>query len=143
LVKFQSREIEKNYFKLYKYLTNDNIRHYEQGFSFYPKSSIYKFLQNFDKNINILASNFSCYKDKLIEVNGIDESLPYAPSRDDYDLQWRLEYIGVKMKSCKFCANLLHLNHPRNDRTKEDECNKILIEKKKQNNEFYAKKGII
>ena len=135
-------EIEKNYFRLYKYLHNDNIRHYEQGICLKPYNPLLNFLHRLDNNVNILASNFSCYKDKLMEVNGIDESLPYAPSRDDYDLQWRLEYIGVKMKSCKYCANLFHLNHERNDRVKEDLHNRQLIEIKKKNNEYKAVKGI-
>ena len=135
--------IEQNYLKLYLYLSNDNIRHYEQGFVFKPNKFIEKFINKLNKNETILASNFSCYKNKLIEVNGIDESLPYAPSRDDYDLQWRLEYIGVRMRSCKYCANLLHLNHSRDDRNKEDAFNKMLIEKKKLRNEYRVKNGIL
>jgi glycosyltransferase involved in cell wall biosynthesis len=135
--------IEKNYIKNYKYLNNDNIRHYEQGLCFKPKSLINKLLSVFDKNTNIVASNFSCFKNDLIEVNGIDFSLPYAPSRDDTDLQWRLEAIGVKMKSAKYCANLFHLNHPRTDRKEEDIANREIIEEKKKSKQIRAKIGII
>jgi len=137
-----AREIEKNYVRLFRYLKNDNIRHYEQGFTLKPNSLIQKVLEKIDTNKNIVASNFSCYKEKLIEVNGIDESLPYAPSRDDYDLQWRLESIGVVMKSCKYCANLLHLNHARNDRQSEDDANKKIIEEKKRQGLYQAICGI-
>ena len=77
-----------------------------------------------------------------MKVNGIDESLPFAPSRDDFDLQWRLEYIGLEMKSCKYCANLFHLNHARNDRQKEDEENRKLISLKKSRNEYISQQRI-
>ena len=140
--KIAAYQIEKSFFTKYFYLKNDNIRHYEQGITFNPNSLFYRILSSLNKNAHILASNFSCYKNVLLEVNGIDEGLPFAPSRDDYDLQWRLERIEVKMKSCKYCANLLHLNHLRTERIQEDKHNKILIEIKKQNNEFKAKDGI-
>lgn len=140
--KITAYEIEKSFFTKYSYLKNDNIRHYEQGIAFNPNSVFYKILSSLNKNAHILASNFSCYKNVLLEVNGIDEGLPFAPSRDDYDLQWRLESLGIKMKSCKYCANLLHLNHLRTERLHEDEYNKALIEIKKQNNQFKAKDGI-
>lgn len=140
--KITALEIEKSFFRKYKYLNNDNIRHYEQGISLNPSTLAYKFLSLINKNTNILASNVSCYKEALIRVNGIDENLPYAPSRDDYDLQWRLEAIGIQMKSCKYSANLFHLNHSRTERLYEDEQNKEIIKTKQKNNEFYAKVGI-
>lgn len=141
--KITALEIEKSFFTKYHYLHDDNIRHYEQGIALNPRSIFYKILSSLNKNVHILASNFSCYKEALLKVNGIDTGLPFAPSRDDYDLQWRLEATGIEMKSCKYCANLLHLNHKRTDRLSEDEHNKALIEIKKQNNEYICKNGII
>lgn len=135
-------EIEKQYFRLYSYLHNDNIRHYEQGFRFKAGSLLQKIMSRLDTNIHILASNFSCYKEALLKVNGFDEDLPYAPNRDDTDLEWRLIRAGYVMESCKYCANLLHLNHPRNDRSEEGEANMELIKKKKKKNEYVAKNGI-
>lgn len=134
--------LEKNYLINYLYLNKDNIRHYEQGFSFHPYSKIYNFLAKNNKNVHIVASNFSCFKSDILEVNGIDESLPFAPSRDDTDLEWRLEAIGVKMKSIKYCANLFHLNHERIDRKNEDEKNRLIIKQKQEKNEYKARKGI-
>jgi len=141
--KITALELEKNFLKKYRYLHNDNIRHYEQGFELNPSSILYKLISKLNTNANIVASNFSCYKKALIEVNGIDEGLPFAPSRDDYDLQWRLENIGIEMKISKYCANLFHLNHKRSDRTNEDLENRKLIEIKKINNEYIAKNGIL
>jgi len=140
--KVTALELENHYLKHYKYLKNDNIRHYEQGLEFHPNNFLYKIILLLNNNANIVASNFSCYKKVLFQINGIDESLPFAPSRDDYDLQWRLESIGVKMKICKYCANLFHLNHPRKDRHYEDLENRKLIDIKKENFEYITKNGI-
>ncbi|MEW6552120.1 MAG: glycosyltransferase [Campylobacterota bacterium] len=138
-----AKKIEDNYIKMYKYLKNDNIRHYEQGISFHPHSFLYKLFAKANRNIHIVASNFSCFKEDLLKVNGIDEDLPYAPSRDDTDLEWRLKAVGIEMKSAKYCANLLHLNHSRTDRKDEDEQNRILIANKQIQNQYKAKNGII
>jgi|GEM_PF-4953992 len=140
--KITALELERNYIKKYIYLNDDNIRHYEQGIEFTPNGIIQKAISKFNKNANIVASNFSCYKEALLKVNGIDESLPFAPSRDDYDLQWRLEYIGIEMKISKYCTNLFHLNHARTDRLNEDTENRKLIEIKKAKKQYFAKDGI-
>ena len=135
-------EIEKNYIRYYKYLHDDNIRHYEQGLMFRANSFIQKIMSKCNKNVHILASNYSCYKEAIFAVNGFDEDLPFAPNRDDTDLEWRFISTGYKMKSCKYCANLLHLNHPRTDRKEEGEANMEIIKKKQQNDEYIAKNGI-
>lgn len=136
-------DVEHNFFVNYKYLKDDNSRHLEQGIYLQPDSLFQNIVSKLDKNTHILASNFSCYKSDLMEVNGIDEALPYAPNRDDTDLEWRLIAIGVEMKSCKFSANLLHLNHPRNDRGDEGTKNLEIIHEKQKNNESRCRDGII
>lgn len=136
-------DIEHHFFSNYRYLKEDNSRHLEQGIYLKPNSLLQKFVSKLDKNTHILASNFSCYKSDLLEVNGIDEALPFAPNRDDTDLEWRLKAIGVEMKSCKFSANLLHLNHPRNDRDQEGLKNLEIIYEKQRHNEFRCQDGII
>jgi glycosyltransferase involved in cell wall biosynthesis len=84
--KITSFDIEKHYFRLYKYLKNDNIRHYEQGLRLTPSSFIYKFISQYNKNIHILGSNFSCYRSDLFEINGFDEDIT-GTSKDDVDLE--------------------------------------------------------
>ncbi|MBD3843030.1 MAG: glycosyltransferase [Campylobacterales bacterium] len=140
--KITALEIEKKYLRNYRYLHDDNIRHYEQGFSFRANSAIQQIMGKLNKNVHILASNYSCYKDAIFAVNGFDENLPFAPNRDDTDLEWRLKSAGYKMKSCKYCANLLHLNHPRTDRKEEGLANMAIIRKKQENNEYITKNGI-
>jgi len=139
--KITAYEIEKNYFKLYKYLTSDNIRHYEQGIYINPKSRLFKIIQKFDKNTHILGSNFSCFKDDIFAINGFDEDI-VGCSKDDVDLEWRFLYSGCNLKSCKFSANLFHLNHSRNDRSDEAKIAKKQMELNKQNNQYIAKNGI-
>lgn len=135
-------DIEKKYVRYYSYLDDDNIRHYEQGLMFQPNSILQKTLAKLNKNIHILASNYSCYKEAIFTVNGFDENLPYAPNRDDTDLEWRLVQAGYKLKSCKYCANLLHLNHPRTDREEEEKVNMEIIRKKQHDGEYITKNGI-
>jgi len=136
-------DIEHHFIASLKYLKADNSRHLEQGIYLKPNSMLQKIVSKLDKNIHMLASNFSCYKSDLVAVNGIDEALPFAPNRDDTDLEWRLKAIGVEMKSCKFAANLLHLNHPRNDRAEEGAKNLEIIYEKQKSNEFRCQHGII
>jgi len=135
-------DIEKRYIRLYKYLSNDNLRHYEQGLKIAANSLVYRIIRYFNKNVHIVASNFSCYKEDIYAINGFDENLPYAPHRDDTDTEWRFIANGCSMKSCKYCANLLHLNHARNDRISEEMENLKLIQHKQNRNYFIAKNGI-
>ena len=133
--------IEKNYFKMYKYLNNDNIRHYEQGIYIHHHSWFYKIVQKLDKNIHILGSNFSCFKDDIFAINGFDEDI-VGVSKDDVDLEWRFKASGCNLASCKFSANLFHLNHSRNDRSDEIALANKQMEKNKQMNRFICKNGI-
>lgn len=140
--KIKAIELEKKYFRYYIYLNKDNIRHYEQGFYFKVNGFLQTLLSKYNKNAHILASNFSCYKEDIYIVNGFDEDLPFAPNRDDTDLEWRMVAIGCKMKSIKYCANMFHLNHLRSDRGEEESINMEIIFKKKENKEYIAKNGI-
>jgi len=139
--KIKSFEIEKNYLKLYRYLTLNGTRHYEQGIYLKPNSLIQKLVSKTDKNIHILGSNFSCFKKDIEYINGFDEDIT-GGSKDDVDLEWRFLMSGCKLASVKFCANLFHLNHSRNDRTKDEEIAKIQMEKNKNIKRFICKNGI-
>lgn len=135
-------QLEQNYFNYFNYIKEDNSRHYEQGIRFNPKSLLYKGISKFGKNLHILASNYSCFREDIFAINGFDEDLPYAPNRDDTDLEWRFIKTGCRMKSCKYCANLLHLNHPRTERKEESAENMKIIILKQKNNQYIAKNGI-
>ncbi len=140
--KINSYDIEKNYLKNYRHIKNDNSRHYEQGLRLKPNGVFYKIVNKFSKNLHILGSNFSCYRDDIFNINGFDEDLPYSTIRDDTDLEWRFIASGCKMKSCKYCANLFHLNHTRNNRVDESKISMKIIFENQKKNRYIATNGI-
>jgi glycosyltransferase involved in cell wall biosynthesis len=134
-------KIEKSYFKLFKYLNSDNIRHYEQGIRLKPLSLIYKYLRSKDKNRHILGANFSCFLEDIKKINGFDEDI-IGSSKDDVDLEWRFIASGCTLKSCKFSANLLHLDHSRTSRKDDYEIAKKQMIFNKNNNHYICSNGI-
>ena len=134
--------LEKNYLRNFFYLKKDRTRHYEQGLYLKANGIVNQFLSKLNNNIHILASNFSCFKKDIFEVNGFNEDLPYAPNRDDTDLEWRMIGMGCKMKSAKYCANMFHLNHTRNDRRSEEDENMKIIRVNQKNKIYTVKNGI-
>lgn len=124
-------------------LIRDKTRHIEQGLRFKPNGAIQQFLAGRDKNIHMVGSNFSCYKTDIMYINGCDESMTDGPGVDDTDLEWRFIASGVTMKSCKYCANLFHLNHGRNDRKEIYDQNVIRMKEKQQNGEIVCPNGIV
>lgn len=139
----QVKDIEHHFLRYLKHLVDDKARHIEQGIYLKPHSLIQRIFSCSNNNAHILASNFSCFKSDLLEVNGIDEDLPFAPCRDDTDLEWRLKAIGVNMVSCKYSAILLHLNHGRSDRRDEERINLELIAQKQLENRYCVSNGIM
>lgn len=140
--KITAYELENNYLKFYDLIKKDNARHYEQGLYFKANGFLQQLLMKLNKNVHIVASNFSAFKEDIFTVNGFDEALPYAPHRDDTDMEWRMIGIGCEMRSAKYCANMFHLNHGRNNRNEEEEENMKIILEKKKNKEYIAKRGI-
>lgn len=67
--------------------------------------------------------NFSVDRESLFKVNGFDEDYEgYA--REDTDLELRLQYLGLKIKSLKGLAIQYHVWHPR---LPESENNKLKL----------------
>ena len=139
--KISAFEIEKLFLKKYNYLHDDNIRHYEQGIRFSPNSFLQKLLNKKNKNLHILGSNFSCHREDIFNINGFDEDI-IGGSKDDVDLEWRFIMSGCKLKSCQYCANLLHLNHARNAREDDELLAKEQMKKNRLNRQFVCKNGI-
>lgn len=121
-------------------LLRDNGSHFEQGFYLNPASILYPLLANRDTNLHLLGSNFSCFREDMAAINGIDEAL-YG-GWNDYDIEWRLIASGVQPKTCKYAANLFHLNHPRSGRKARNLKQKAYIEAKIGRNEFVAHMGM-
>ncbi|MBU1668289.1 glycosyltransferase [bacterium] len=135
-------EIECNYLKRYNYLKKGGTRHYEQGLRFKPNSFIQKLLTNSNKNVHILGSNFSCFKEDMFSINGFDEDI-IGGSKDDVDLEWRFIMSGCHLKSCKYCANMFHLNHSRASRIEEEEFAKVQMQENRDKKRYVCSNGIV
>lgn len=137
-------QIEKNYFKYYTAMRQENGSHVEQGFWINPKSLLYRtFFQNRKKsNTNLLGCNYSCFREDMVAIGGYDESYGETALADDTDLQWRFETYGLQMKSCKFVANVFHLYHTRSYRNIDDTKEMAMMLKKKKQRLFSATVGL-
>ena len=102
-----------NYFKNYFKLKDDNIRHYDEGIYLAPNSLPLKILNFFrrKKENHIVGCNFSCWKSDLEKINGFDEDFLLPTTGEDTDIERRMRYFGIQMKSCRYSANLIHLYH--------------------------------
>ncbi len=142
--KLIASNLEKNSLKNWFTLLNDNSEHVEQFFYFKPNGIINKLFDKLNNNLHILGANFSCFKKDLIKINGVDTSIPGELVSIDTDIEWRLEFIGVKPKTVKICANVFHLYHKIDNSARKKVYDSVMkiVEDRKQNNEYIAQKGI-
>jgi glycosyltransferase involved in cell wall biosynthesis len=75
----------------------------------------------------VMTCNLSAWRDDLIKINGLDESY-LGWGLEDSDLVIRLLRSGVRHKSARFAAPVLHLWHKGYDMTKFGENKKRLDE---------------
>jgi glycosyltransferase involved in cell wall biosynthesis len=138
--RISSLEIEKNYFSYISLLFDKNVR-YKQGVYFNPEGVLFKLLSKRDISTSILGCNFSCFKKDMIAINGFDESYGETAIPDDVDLEWRFSALGLRFKSCKNIANMLHLDHRAHDRGDASSL-LALMHKRKEANEFVCQLGL-
>ncbi len=82
--------------------------HIETGFYFKNK---YLRKWSSEKKVGILGCNFSLHKEDLLKINGFDERYKAAAVGEDSDIHYRLELLGMKIKSVKNLAIQYHLYH--------------------------------
>lgn len=136
------KEFTSNYFSNYFKLKNDEIRHYDDGLYFHPNSSFFKFI-NFirrKKENHIVGCNFSCWKQDLERINGFDEDFILPTTGEDTDIERRLVHFGVKMKSCRYTANVIHLYHEKVFSPEITSKTEKMMESKKD--DFVCKRGL-
>jgi len=110
-------EIEKNFLSKFLYFAFNKEVKFEQGIYLNPRSWFYKhYIQSRERSTAILGCNFSCWRDDLITLNGFDEGYGESAVSDDMDWDWRFEGYGLKIKSCKNVANMMHLWHRAHNR---------------------------
>jgi glycosyltransferase involved in cell wall biosynthesis len=73
----------------------------------------------------VMTCNLSCWRKDLIRINGFDETY-HGWGLEDSDLVVRLLRSGVKRKSARFAATVLHLWHKEYDRLQLEENRKRL-----------------
>ncbi|CAA6808522.1 MAG: Glycosyl transferase family 2 [uncultured Sulfurovum sp.] len=116
LLKTSQLSIQKfvsNYVKNYFKLKQDNIRHYDEGLYLNPNASLLKIIKFFrrKKENHIVGCNFSCWKSDLEKINGFDEDFHLPTTGEDTDIERRMRHFDIKMESCRYSANLIHLYH--------------------------------
>ncbi|MFA6190729.1 MAG: glycosyltransferase [Sulfurimonas sp.] len=141
--KISVTQIEQSFFSFWSKFKKDRSRHVEQGLYLFPKTLFYRsVIRYLDKKSRLVGCNFSLHKNDFLAINGFDESYPSGDVADDVDVEWRLNAIGVKNKSCKYAANLIHLNHTRQDRKEAHKRNSEIMMQRQALNEFFCKEGI-
>jgi cellulose synthase/poly-beta-1,6-N-acetylglucosamine synthase-like glycosyltransferase len=142
--KISVNKIENNFLSFWSKFKQDGARHIEQGLYLFPNSSFYRrIIKLLDKKKRLVGCNFSAFKKDLIAINGFDESYPSGDVADDVDVEWRLNRIGVENKSCKYAANLIHLNHPRKDRRVAHAQNYKSMQERQKKDIFFCLDGLI
>lgn len=102
-------------------------------------NSTLRSLLKMEKVDDMKGCNFSVDRESLFKVNGFDEDYEgYA--REDTDLELRMQYLGLKIKSLKGLAIQYHVWH---DRLPESENNKLKLKTISTDNNPVAKNGIV
>ena len=92
---------------------------YDVEKGFYTSNRFIRNILNRKKR-GILGCNFSLYKSDLLKINGFDERYEGPSIGEDSDIQYRLELIGIKIKSLKYVAVQYHLYHEWQPRPQEN-----------------------
>ncbi len=95
-----------------------------------------RFLRNLmsrNEVFDIRGCNFSVHRQHMISVNGFDNSFSGAYGEDS-DVEYRLKFLGLKMKSIKGAAIQYHLWHPtqKKDASNQERLEKVLHDRKFQ-----------
>ena len=108
----------------------------EKGF-YSENRTILKFFNK--KKRGIVGCNFGLSREDLLRVNGFDERYEAASVGEDSDIQYRLELLGIKVKSLNHIAVQYHLDHKLQPRPQE---NLDLFEKVKREGKAFTPFGI-
>ncbi|MBA3026787.1 MAG: glycosyltransferase [Sulfurimonas sp.] len=135
------KDFVSNYISNYFQLKNDGIRHYDDGIYLHPSSSLLKLIKKFRKKENhIVGCNFSCWKSDMEKINGFDEDFLMPTTGEDTDIERRMRHFGIKMNSCRYSANVIHLYHKKIFNNEISTQTKALMENKKDI--FVCKNGL-
>lgn len=106
---------EKRYIRNFFALKRDQVKHYEEGIYLGATHPIFHLIHAISrKESHIVGCHFSCYKNDMIRINGFDEDFTLPTTGEDSDIERRMRLIGIRMKSCRNAANMVHLYHSKN-----------------------------
>ncbi len=108
----------------------------EKGF-YFKKEFLRKYFNK--KNRGLLGCNFSIHKEDILKVNGFDERYEAPSIGEDTDVQFRLEQIGIRIKSLNNIAVQYHLYHKLQERPQK---NLELFNRIKNSGEYFTPYGI-
>lgn len=86
------------------------LKHIEEAFYLAPDSLMGRLFAG-RKNRTLTGCNMSCSRQTLLRVNGFDEDYVHPATGEDADLLWRLQGIGVGIRSVRNLAVQYHLWH--------------------------------
>jgi glycosyltransferase involved in cell wall biosynthesis len=109
----KSGYLEKMNFKLIYDALVGKSNYVEKGF-YARNKNLRKFLNK--KLRGLLGCNFSLFKEDMLRINGFDERYEAPSIGEDSDVQYRLELIGIKIKSLNNIAVQYHLYHQLQER---------------------------
>ena len=108
----------------------------EKGF-YFKKEFLRKYFNK--KNRGLLGCNFSIHKEDILKINGFDERYEAPSIGEDTDIQFRLEQIGIRIKSLNNIAVQYHLYHKLQERPQK---NLELFNRIKNSGEYFTPYGI-
>lgn len=88
-----------------------------------------------------MTCNLAVWKEDFYAVNGFDECF-YGWGYEDSDLIVRLIHNGVKRKEGRFALPVIHLWHEQNDRRRQENNYRLLMQRIDNKNFIKAKEGI-
>jgi len=87
---------------------------------FFKTPRIFRKLFGRDRVNGIRGCNFSVHKKNLVAINGFNNDFSGA-YEEDTEVEWRLKYLGIKMKSVRGAAIQYHLWHPQQTRDPQNQ----------------------
>jgi cellulose synthase/poly-beta-1,6-N-acetylglucosamine synthase-like glycosyltransferase len=99
--------------------------------------------KNIDKQYRrILGCNWGIMKSNILAVNGFDEDYNRAGVGEDFDIDWRLKKLGLKVRSMKGKAIVYHMYHNSNYAPADTEYVENLMTGKKIAGNLFCVNGI-
>ncbi len=90
----------------------------------------------------IFGCNWAVMKKNVLAVNGFDEDYDRAGVGEDFDIDWRLKKLGLKVRSMKSKAIVYHLFHKPNYNNADTEHVEKLMAAKKLIGKLYCINGL-